>query len=169
MGDGTGEEFGHSVWVQPLSPMISLRHLSWLAVAALATGCASTPPSPPRLAMPSVYQIKLPAAAPAGATPDSTKELTQAVRVPPHELLYYRVDSPVDVTVSVFEVRRDATRTLLGQMRGTSFTTSVMPTTPDVEFAFTPAPAKGEGAVHFAVANAPITASAQARVAAVSE
>ena len=83
----------------------------------------------------------------------------------PRELLYYRLSSPVDVTVSVYEFDAQGQRTLLGQMRGTSFTTSVMPSNSRVEFDVMPSsqPATS-GLVQLTVSDQPIAAGHLASV-----
>ncbi|HEX2101655.1 MAG TPA: hypothetical protein VHF69_13365 [Candidatus Synoicihabitans sp.] len=127
------------------------------AVALIAAGCSTTA-SVPRVNYPVSYNVQV------GNTQVATNvggqnlnvAATQQVEVEPGEPLYYRIDSPVDVTVSAFEVGRDGQRSLLGQMRGTSFTTSVMPSTSQVEFSFSASQPNSSGLVQFTLSDEPI-------------
>jgi hypothetical protein len=130
-------------------------------------GCASMPP-PPRLAQPAAYELDFPVAA-AGVESARGLEVTQTVTVPARELLYYRVDSPVEVTVSVYEGNPARGRTLLGQMRGNRFTTSVMPSTTQVEFHVSTTPPLPNLPVRLHVANTPIPITATNGLAVAAE
>ena len=129
-----------------------------LAVAAFLSGCASPAPVA-GVEYPATYSIRLAERSDGGGSAAPSTRLTQEVRVVPRELLYYRLSSPVDVTVSVYEFDAQGQRTLLGQMRGTSFTTSVMPTNSRVEFdvRLSAQPATS-GLVQFTVSDQPIAA-----------
>ena len=130
--------------------------------AALLAGCATTA-DVPRVAYPVSYNVQV------GNTQVATDvggqnlnvAATQQVEVEPGEPLYYRVSSPVDVTVSVYEVTSSGDRSLLGQMRGTSFTTSVMPSTGTVEFSFAASQPNSSGTLQFTLSDDPIAASGQ--------
>lgn len=126
----------------------------WLA------GCATTA-DVPRVSYPVSYNIQVGNAQVATSAGGQNLNVapTQQVEVVPHEPLYYRVDSPVDVTVSVFELGRAGERSLLGQMRGTSFTTSLMPRTSQVEFAFSASQPNSSGMVQFTLSDEPIPAT----------
>ncbi len=131
-----------------------------LMLAGLGAGCQTTA-SAPQVDYPASYDIQVgtTAATTDEAGPKSGRTATQQVQVVPHELLYYRVDSPVDVIVSVYE-NRNGDHVLLGQMRGTSFTTSVMPSTGNVEFSFAPSTVNRTGTVRFTLSDSPIVAVA---------
>ena len=131
-----------------------------LLLAGLVAGCQTTA-SAPKLDYPASYDIQVGTTGAAAAEPGSKngRAATQQVQVVPHELLYYRVDSPVDVIVSVYE-DRNGDHVLLGQMRGTSFTTSVMPSTGKVEFSFAPSAVSRTGTVRFTLSDSPIVAVA---------
>lgn len=128
--------------------------LVWLA------GCATTA-DVPRVSYPVSYSIQVGNAqvATSAGGQNLTVAPTQQVEVVPHEPLYYRVDAPVDVTVSVFELTRNGERSLLGQMRGTRFTTSVMPRTSQIEFAFNASQPNSSGMVQFTLSDEPIPAA----------
>jgi hypothetical protein len=126
----------------------------WLA------GCATTA-DVPRVSYPVTYNIQVGNTQVATSAGGQNLNIapTQQVEVVPREPLYYRVDSPVDVTVSVFEIGRSGERSLLGQMRGTSFTTSVMPTSSQVEFSFSASQPNSSGTVQFTLSDEPIRAT----------
>lgn len=136
--------------------------VSLLAASALLAGCTTTA-NVPRVEYPVSYNVQVgntQVATDAGGQ-NLNVAATQQVEVDPGEPLYYRVMSPVDVTVSVFEVASTGGRSLLGQMRGTSFTTSVMPSTGTVEFTFSAAQANSGGTLQFTLSDEPIAATAQ--------
>jgi hypothetical protein len=163
---GTADGSGGSVRSTPF-PMKLCCATALSSIVIWCAGCASTTP-PPRLAQPAAYELDFPVAAAGG---ESTRglEVTQTVTVPARELLYYRVDSPVEVTVSVYEGNSARGRTLLGQMRGNRFTTSVMPTTTRVEFHVSTTPPVPEVPVRLHVANTPIPVAAAKGLAVAAE
>ena len=136
--------------------------LSLFASAGLfLAGCATTA-SVPRVNYPVSYNVQVgnTQVATAAGGQNLNVAATQQVEVDPGEPLYYRVDSPVDVTVSVFEVASSGSRSLLGQMRGTSFTTSIMPSTSMVEFSFAASQPNSSGLVQFTLSDEPIASRA---------
>lgn len=149
-----------ALWLHNSPSMKAQLLISFVAAVALLAGCATTA-NVPRVNYPVTYNVQV------GNTQVATNvggqnlnvAATQQVEVEPGEPLYYRVNSPVDVTVSVYEVASTGDRSLLGQMRGTSFTTSVMPSTRAVEFSFAAAQANSAGTLQFTLSDEPIAAT----------
>ncbi|PTY08504.1 hypothetical protein DB347_02675 [Opitutaceae bacterium EW11] len=127
--------------------------------AVLLGGCASDVPPTPRIQYPVTYQV------PIGNTSvrsdygpqNLSTQATQQVTVETGRPIYYQVVSPVDVSVSVNELSGPkAARHLVSQMQGTSFTAMVTPTTPALEFTFSPVQANTGGTVRFTLSDRPI-------------
>ena len=123
-------------------------------------GCATTPPLP-HITYPATYQI------PVGNTqvssnygPQSLNNApSQVVSVLPGSKLYYQVVSPVMVVLYIYErpTPDDAAgRRLVGQMEGTTFTSSFIPSTSTVEFGFAVAQANSSGTIAFTLSDRPI-------------
>lgn len=126
------------------------------AVFLLLAGCATTPPLP-KVTYPITYQIGVGnTQVTTSAGPQNTNQsATQQVTVEPGETFYYQVVSPVAVTLSVYEAGAGG-HTLLGQMQGASFTSSIVPQTSSLEFSFAVSEANTGGTVQFTLSDRPI-------------
>lgn len=132
------------------------------AATLVLAGCATTA-DVPQVDYPVSYNVQV------GNTQVATSAggqnlnvaATQQVEVEPGEPLYYRIASPVDVTVTVYELTPAGQRSMLGQMRGTRFTTSVMPSTGMVEFSFAASQPNSSGTLQFTLSDEPISAGGQ--------
>lgn len=131
-----------------------------LTAAFFAAGCVSTPP-PPRVSYPVTYNIQV--GNTQVVTGDGGQNLnvnaTQQVAVQPRVPLYYRLDSPVEVALTVFEISSSGARSQIGQMRGTSFTTSIRPVTSRLEFSFAVTQPNSGGTLKFTLSDRPIPAA----------
>src|SRR6185312_9561742 len=84
----------------------------------------------------------------------------QRIAVAPDVPLYYSVTSPVAVTVYVYQDNDDGTRSLVGQMQGTTFNSSVTPATAALEFAFAVTNANSSGMLQFTISDQPLAVAA---------
>jgi hypothetical protein len=84
----------------------------------------------------------------------------QRVTVAPNVPLYYAVVSPVAITVYVYQDNDDGTRTLVGQMQGMTFNSSITPATTALEFAFAVTNANSSGTLQFTISDQPLAAAA---------
>jgi hypothetical protein len=129
-----------------------------LGLALLLAGCES--PSAPHIAYPSTYQIQvgnsqaISAYGPQNANVTATQQVTVAPGIP----IYYQVVSPVGVTVYVYQNQAGSSPMLVGQMQGTSFTSSITPATSSLEFAFAVANANSSGTLQFTINDQPLAA-----------
>lgn len=133
-----------------------------LPVTALLALTACVAPTPPRpvVAYPVSYQVQV------GNTQVSASDgpqnlnvsATQDVSVEPGKTLYYQVASPIDVTLSLYELPAStATSTArVAQMQGTTFTSSITPTTSLVRFTFGVSQANSSGTLRFTLSDRPI-------------
>jgi hypothetical protein len=139
--------------------LLALLASSSLAVLAI-TGCSSVPP-PPSIVYPVTYQIQV------GNTqvnstsgPANTNiAASQVAAVIPGAPLYYQVVSPVIVVVTAYErayPNDPASRRQVGQMQGTTFTSSIVPTTGTMEFTFAVAQTNSSGVLQFTLSDHPI-------------
>lgn len=130
------------------------------AAGLLAAGCATTVPAP-QVAYPVTYQI------PVGNTnvravngpQDLAVAATQRVSVEPGDPLYYRIASPVDVTVQIYQLLPSGSRTLLTQVQGSNITNAMRPTTPALDFVFQAAQPNSNGTLTFTISDEPIAAA----------
>lgn len=127
-----------------------------LALALALAGCA-TPAGAPHIAYPATYQIQvgnsqaISAYGPQNANVTAAQQVTVAPGVP----IFYQVVSPVAVTVYLYEDQPNGTRSLIGQMQGTTFSSSVTPSTGSLEFAFAVANANSSGMLQFTIDDRP--------------
>lgn len=127
------------------------------AFSLVLAGCGTTPPMP-RVSYPVTYQIQV------GNTqvrsdygPQNLNlNATQDVTVPPGQPLYYQIVSPVDIIVYVYEGNSQGSHTFLGQNQGTMFTSSVVPNTSSLQFAFSVTQPNSTGALRFTISDQPI-------------
>jgi hypothetical protein len=129
-----------------------------LILAACLAGCATSPPMP-SVTYPVTYQINLANSqvAASGYGPQNLNvAATQQVTVEPGQTLYYQVNSPVAVTLSIYADDGAGNRTALGQLQGTSFTSSVLPSTAHLDFAFSVAQPNSSGTLQFTLSDRPI-------------
>jgi hypothetical protein len=132
--------------------------LGALALAGWLSGCATPAPTVPKVAYPVTYQINVgntEVSAPAGPQ-NLNVNATQQVTVQPGATLYYQVISPVAVTMYIYADGDGGSHALLGQMQGTSFTSSILPSTSSLEFAFAVAQANSSGTLQFTISDQPI-------------
>jgi hypothetical protein len=128
-----------------------------LALALLLGGCESAP-MVPHIAYPATYQIQvgntqvLSVYGPQNSNVTAAQQVTVAPGVP----IYYQVVSPVAVTVYVYQDEVNGTRTLIGQMQGMTFTSSITPPVSSLEFAFAVANANSSGTLQFTINDSPM-------------
>jgi len=128
-----------------------------LALALFLAGCESQPMAP-HVNYPSTYQVQvgntqvLSAYGPQSSNVTAAQQVTVAPRVP----IYYQVVSPVAVTVYVYQDESNGTRTLIGQMQGMTFSSSITPAASSLEFAFAVANANSSGTLQFTVNDQPM-------------
>ncbi|ATC64354.1 hypothetical protein CMV30_10530 [Nibricoccus aquaticus] len=129
------------------------------ALIALS-GCVSPTPPRPVVAYPVSYQI--PVSNTQVVSSDGPQNLntspTQDVTVEPGKTLYYQVVSPIDVTLTLSElpVSTAASTARIGQMQGTTFTSSITPTTSAIRFTFSASQANSSGTLRFTLSDRPI-------------
>jgi hypothetical protein len=139
--------------------MTYINATSALAVATFAaffSGC-STYTNAPRVDYPVTYQI------PVGNTRVNADAggqnldvvARQRVAAVPGRRLYFRVASPVDVTMRIY-LHDGAPAELLSEMNGVNFTSSVIPDTDELEFTFGVTAANSSGTVQFTLSDRPI-------------
>lgn len=131
-----------------------------LAVGLFA-GCSTTPSAPPRpvVVYPVTYDVPVgntqvtSTSGPQNLNVSSTQQVTAVVGDP----LYYQVVSPVAVTVSIYERKSaDYARVLVREMQGTSFTASLTPSVPNLEFVFSVMQSNSSGSLKFTLSDRPI-------------
>jgi hypothetical protein len=135
----------------------------------LLSGCSSAPP-PPHVAYPAAYQIEIGNTRALTAYKQQSPDVTaaQQAEVVPAVPLYYRVVSPVATTVFVYQDNPDASRTLIAEMYGTSFNSTVTPDTGSVEFAFAVAQPTHGATLHLAFSDRPLPIAPATKAAAPS-
>lgn len=126
--------------------------------AALMAGCATDTPATPRIKYPVTYTVQV------GNTrvnsdygpQNLSTTANQQVAVDPGSPLYYRVNAPYDVSVQVSEIPSTGSKRQVSTMQGMSFSATVTPTTPTLEFAFSPVRANTGGPLEFTLSDKPI-------------
>lgn len=139
--------------------MTSKIALFFFTTAVFMAGCTSTPPTP-RIKYPVTYQVQV------GNTrvtsdygpQNLTTSANQQVAVEAGRPIYYQVVSPFDVTIQVSESASAGTKKQVSQMQGTTFTAMIVPTTPTLEFSFTPSRTNTGGTLQFTLSDQPIPA-----------
>jgi hypothetical protein len=132
-----------------------------IALALVLGGCA-TAPMVPHVAYPATYSIQvgntqvLSVYGPQNSNVTAAQQVTVAPGVP----IYYQVVSPVAVTVYVYQDEVNGTRTLIGQMQGMTFSSSITPPVSSLEFAFAVANANSSGLLQFTINDQPMTPAA---------
>jgi hypothetical protein len=128
-----------------------------LALALVLGGCASQP-MVPHIAYPATYTIQVgnSQAISAYGPQNSNVTAAQQVTVAPGVPIYYQVVSPVAVTVYVYQDEVNGTRSLIGQMQGMTFTSSITPAVSSLEFAFAVANANSSGTLQFTINDQPL-------------
>jgi hypothetical protein len=82
---------------------------------------------------------------------------SQNVTVQPQETLYYQVNSPIGVTLYIYDKTSSGERgSLLGTMQGTQFTSSVTPDSSVLEFVFTSSQTNSNGTLAFTLSDTPL-------------
>jgi hypothetical protein len=137
-----------------------LTRLCVFAVIGLLAGCSSPPVEKrPEVAYPVTYDV------PVGNTQvkastgpqDLNVSSTQQVTAEVGEALYYQILSPVPVTVSVYErTNANQARVLMREFQGTSFTDSIVPSSPNLEFVFAAQRANTGGTLKFTLSDRPL-------------
>jgi hypothetical protein len=127
-----------------------------MLLAVFLGGC-STPPSP-HAAYPAAYSIQVDNTQARSDTGPQNLSMspTQDVAVVSGERLYYRVVSPVDVTVYFYETAGQGERVFLGQMQGRAFVSSVRPSTSTLEFVFVATQPNSSATLKFTLSDRPI-------------
>ena len=140
---------------------MNTRILASLGATALAfffAGCVSSPPS---ISYPVTYQIQVgnTQVSSVNGPQNAIVNASQVAAVVPGAPLYYQVVSPVIVTVTAYErtyPNDPASRRQVGQMQGTTFTSSIVPTVVTMEFTFAVAQANSSGVLQFTLSDRPI-------------
>lgn len=124
------------------------------------TACVAPTPPRPVVSYPVSYQVQI------GNTQvranDGPQNLnvsaTQDVSVEPGKTLYYQVVSPINVTLSLAELPVPSTTITapIAQMQGTTFTSSITPTTSALRFTFVASQANSSGTLRFTLSDEPI-------------
>lgn len=133
--------------------------IALLALSALlAAGCASDIASAPRIKYPVTYTVQV------GNTrvnsdygpQNLSTTANQQVAVDPGSPLYYSVAAPFDVAVQVSEIPSNGAKRQVSTMQGQSFSATVTPSTPTLEFSFSPVRANTGGPLEFTLSDRPI-------------
>ena len=142
----------------PRSLVTSLPILSLLAL----TACVAPTPPRPVVNYPVSYQVQISntQVVSTDGPQNLSNSATQDVTVEPGKTIYYQVVSPIDVTVSLYELPTpNMPSARIGQMQGTTFTSSITPSTSVVRFVFSAAPANSSGNLRFTLSDRPIAAA----------
>ncbi|QYM78168.1 hypothetical protein K0B96_12730 [Horticoccus luteus] len=131
-----------------------IRSLCAFALALVIGGCATT-----SVHYPVTYQVKVGnTQVLSGYGPQNIDvNARQVISVEPGVTFYYQVVSPLNVTVYVYEQTSSGERTLVSQMQGTAFTSSVMPKESSLEFLFSVTNANTSGSIQFTISDKPLT------------
>jgi hypothetical protein len=133
------------------------------AVISLLGGCSAPPAERrPVVAYPVTYDVPVGNTRVKASTgpQDLNVSSTQQVTAKVGEALYYQIVSPVPVTVSVYErTNADQTRVLMREFQGTSFTDSIVPSNPNLEFVFAAQQANTGGTLKFTLSDRPLAPS----------
>lgn len=130
-----------------------------LGLSALFAGCGTTRAPVTRVNYPVTYQVQVGnSQARSDAGPQNLSvTATQEVATNPSEALYYRVVSPFDVSVVVYEKDGSSgTRRQIGQLQGMNFGSSVVSSTDRIEFTFASASPNTGGGLQFTISDRPI-------------
>ena len=132
-----------------------------LALAVAFAGCESEPMAP-HIAYPATYQVQVGNSQVISTYGPQSSNVTaaQQVTVAPGVPIYYQVVSPVAVTVYVYQDEVNGTRTLIGQMQGMTFSSSITPVVSSLEFAFAVANANSSGLLQFTINDRPMAPAA---------
>jgi hypothetical protein len=139
--------------------------LAGFLIAALMGGCAETNPPLPQVHYPVTYQVPVGnRQATSNYGPQNLSvSATQDVTVQPGTPLYFQVVSPIPVTAYVYDKSSpSANGSLLTQMSGTTFTSSVTPDSTNLEFSFQPTQANTSGTLQFTLSDQPIAGAPSA-------
>jgi hypothetical protein len=124
------------------------------------TGCVSPTPPRPIVAYPVSYHIPISntQVVSTDGPQNLTNSPTQDVSVEPGKTLYYQVVSPIDVTLTLSKlpVSTAMSTARIGQMQGTTFTSSITPTTSAIRFTFAASQANSSGTLRFTLSDRPI-------------
>jgi hypothetical protein len=137
-------------------------------LTALFGGCSSSQPPLPTIHYPVTYQVPIGnTSAQSSAGPQSMNvSATQDVEVQAGLPLYYQVNSPVNVTVYIYEkVGAAPGGNLLGQMQimaGAPTTNQIIPRSTALEFTFTASQTNSSGTLQFTLSDQPIAPAAPA-------
>jgi hypothetical protein len=146
---------------EPVAPMKTetLARVGAAIAALFAGGCSSAPPTN-QSPYPVTYNIQVdntqsPSDYNAQATSASA---TRDVAVASGQTLYYKVESPVDVTVYFYGVESpgESGRIFLAQMQGRTFVSSIMPNKGTLEFVFIATQPNSHGTVKFTLSDHPL-------------
>ncbi len=132
-----------------------------LALVLLLGGCESAS-LPPHVPYPSTYSVQVGNTQVLSAYGPQNSNVTaaQQVTVVPGVPIYYQVVSPVAVTVYLYQDEVNGTRTVIGQMQGMTFTSSITPAVSSLEFAFAVANANSSGTLQFTINDRPLAPAA---------
>jgi hypothetical protein len=138
------------------------------ALAALFGGCSGSQPPLPTIHYPVTYQVPIgntSGQSSAGAQ-SMNVSATQDVEVQAGLPLYYQINSPVNVTVYIYEkVGAAPGGNLLGQMQimaGAPTTNQIIPRSTALEFTFTASQPNSSGTLQFTLSDQPIAPAAPA-------
>lgn len=132
--------------------------LACLGLALLAAGCESTTSPYPHITYPATYQLQVGNSQVNSSYGPQSSNVTasQRVTVEPGVPLYYQVVSPVAVTAYVYQDDSSGNHTLIGEMQGTDFNSSITPQTQALDFAFAVSNANSSGTLQFTLSDRPI-------------
>lgn len=139
----------------PRAFVMSMPVMSLLAL----TACVAPTPPRPVVAYPVSYQVQVGNTQVTANTGPQNLNVaaTQDVSVEPGKTLYYQVTSPIDVTLSLYELPyTNSPSTRLAQTQGTTFTSSITPTSSAVRFTFTASQPNTSGTLRFTLSDRPI-------------
>ncbi len=142
-------------------PRALVTTLPILSLLALTACVAPTPPRPV-VAYPVSYQVQIAntQVVSADGPQNLSNNATQDVTVDPGKTLYYQVVSPIDVTLSLYELPSPGMPSArIAQMQGTTFTSSITPSTSVVRFVFSASQANSSGNLRFTLSDRPIAAA----------
>jgi hypothetical protein len=141
---------------QPAMKRRSVVGFGALLLAFFISGCGT--PSAPHAAYPATYRIQVDNTQAHSDTSPQNPNLspTQDVSVVSGQQLYYRVVSPVDVTVYFYGMEGEGQRVFLGQMQGRTFASSVTPNTSTLEFVFVATQPNSSATLKFMLSDQPI-------------
>ncbi|MDF3056339.1 MAG: hypothetical protein K0R17_554 [Rariglobus sp.] len=137
---------------------VSISSLAALALGLLA-GCTTPVERRPVVHYPVTYDVPVgntqvsASTGPQNLNVSSTQQVTADVG----DRLYYQIVSPVPVTVSIYE-RKSANygRVLLREFQGTTFTDSIVPSDPNLEFVFSALQSNSAGTLKFTLSDRPL-------------